>query len=51
MTYSQREQIAVTIALMDMAAAILQNHNSSAASILMDQCERLQAMLECDKSK
>ena len=51
MTQEQREHIATTIALMDMAAAILQDHKSSAASLLVDQCERLQAMLDVDREE
>lgn len=49
MTTEQREHIAATIAILDMASAILKDNNSSAAGVVGAQCEILQEVLDNDR--
>lgn len=46
MTQEQREHIATTIAILDMASAILKDNNSSAATIVGQQAEIMQEVLD-----
>lgn len=48
MTQEQREHIASTIAILDMASAILKDCNSSTATIVGTQCEIMQEVLDND---
>lgn len=49
MTQEQREHITATIAILDMATAILRDNNSSAAGVVGAQCEILQEVLDNDR--
>lgn len=48
MTQEQREHLAATIAILDMASAILKDSNSSAAGVVSAQCEIMQEVLDND---
>lgn len=48
MTREQREHVATTIAILDMASAILKDFKSSAADIVDAQCEIMQEVLDND---
>lgn len=50
-TQEQREHIATTIAILDMATAILRDNNSSAAGVVGAQCEILQEVLDNDRKE
>lgn len=48
MTREQREHLATTIAILDMASAILKDNNSSAAIVVGQQAEIMQEVLDND---
>ncbi len=48
MTQEQREHVATTIAILDMASAILKDNNSSAADVVGSQAEIMQEVLDND---
>lgn len=48
MTQEQREHLAATIAILDMASAILKDYKSSAADVVGTQCEIMQEVLDND---
>ena len=49
MTQEQREHIATTIAILDMASAILKDFKSCSADVVGAQCEILQDVLDNDR--
>ena len=49
MNREQREHIAATIGILDMASAILKDLKSSAADVVGAQCEILQEVLDDDR--
>ena len=49
MNREQREHIAATIGILDMASAILKDTHSSAADVVGAQCEILQEVLDDDR--
>ena len=49
MTQEQREHLATTIAILDMASAILKDYKSSAADVVGAQCEIMQEVLDDDR--
>ena len=49
MNREKREHIATTIAILDMASAILKDFKSSAADVVGAQCEILQDVLDNDR--
>ena len=51
MTNDQREHLAATIAILDMASAILKDFKSSAADVVGAQCEIMQEVLDNDRSE
>ena len=48
MTRAQREEIAATIAVLDMASSILRDFKSSTANVVVDKAADLIKMLEED---
>lgn len=48
MTQEQREHVAATIAILDMASVILKDYKSSAADVVGAQCEIMQEVLDND---
>ena len=50
MTQEQREHLATTIAILDMASAVLKDYKSSAADVVGAQCEIMQEVFELYRS-